>query len=292
MPSLFLKTALFCGLISCVSASEVIIRNTLEGLNIALATEAHETYFLEKSYNLQDWEFVGTYEIGTGEEHIEQIIEEDQSNAFYRYDVQETNLESPHDTDGDGLRNEIELRLPGFDPCCEDSNQDSLSDMEEFNQLKALYANSELEGEIKNVFASLVETYGESALPSETTEQTVELENKYSDPFYSPYTDSSYDYFTDIFNNPDYEPLLDPHYDPANDPSINPTANPIDDPRSWGDVIVGYDPYLDRSVEDSLQDPFSFNENGVASWSGDSWSEGYDEPITDLWTGDSWMGGF
>ncbi len=316
MKPLLIKTYVLYGMVSVASALNFSIQSVVEGVEIALQTNSNETYFLEKSYDLENWEFVGTYEVGDGEEHIERIIEGDQTNAFYRYDIQETNPENPHDTDGDGLLNSIELELPGFTPCCDDSDQNGESDLEEFQKLKGLYDASALDDEdIKEVFASLIERYGEDGLPSGAPEEAPVIENKYSDPFYNPYTDPFYDYYADPFNDPNYEPILDPHYNPLNDPTINPTANPIDDPRSWGDDIVGYDPFLDQSLDDTLQDPFSANGNGgslfdLGGWNGDSWMDGdtsgssywqgddvwqgdlSDTFQNDSWLGDSWMDGF
>ena len=98
----------------------------IDGTHLHLQTDADGTYFLEHSTDLQQWDFAGGYIIGDGLAHAETPPATNR-RQFYRYNVQWSHHDDPHDTDRDGLQNHFEL-VSGLNPTHEDSDGDSLKD--------------------------------------------------------------------------------------------------------------------------------------------------------------------
>jgi len=97
-------------------------------------SEASQTYFFERSINMQEWEWSGDYYVGDGlaQEHLLALTN---SREFWRYVAYDTNLDNPDDTDADGVSNLDELT--GYldpvtgevtSPFIEDTNADGIRD--------------------------------------------------------------------------------------------------------------------------------------------------------------------
>ena len=250
---------------------------------LAIKTDEVCTYFLEKSKDLDSWEFVGTYKIGSGKVEIETIIKEDPS-SFYRYEIRRSNFVNPHDTDGDGINNATELVLPGYKPNDADSDGDGILDGEEDldndgvcnqDEIGALPAKL-----INKVNYRIVTGYSQDSYCSEFPDDPLCLGDltDTDNPFHS-YFDIQDDSLDGIYHPSIASDLADPehvNYDPTYDSNssdyiperdyTNPFYNPYADPNneSYYNPIADrtsslYNPLTDRSSPhyDEINDPLS-----------------------------------
>ena len=92
-----------------------------------------ETYFYQSSTDLLDWGYLPDYVIGDGQKHSTAIDIESSQKGFFRYQSTATNLDDPHDTDGDGLTNEFELTgfTTPYNPLSADTDNNGIRDGDE-----------------------------------------------------------------------------------------------------------------------------------------------------------------